>query len=96
VLLEASRKGLFRRNRGLDGIDAPAPAPDHDQRMDLEHAFSALERLDRETLVLVDLLGFTPAEAAALVNVEPATFRMRLHRARRRLRERLEVDAHER
>jgi RNA polymerase sigma-70 factor, ECF subfamily len=91
VLLEASRKGLFRRGHGLEGIDPPAPADDHDQRIDLERAFSALDRSDRETLVLVDLLGFTPAEAAALVRAEPATFRMRLHRARRRLRERLEV-----
>lgn len=91
VLLEASRKGLFRRGRGLEGIDPPAPALDHDQRMDLERAFSTLDRSDRETLVLVDLLGFTPAEAAALMTVESATFRMRLHRARRRLRTRLEV-----
>jgi RNA polymerase sigma-70 factor (ECF subfamily) len=91
VLLEASRKGLFRRGRGLEGIDPPAREQDHDQRLDLERAFSTLDRFDRETLVLVDLLGFTPAEAAALVDVEPGTFRMRLHRARRRLRQRLEV-----
>ena len=91
VLLEASRKGLFQRGLGLDGIDPPAPAQDHDLRMDLERAFSTLDRSDREALVLVDLLGFTPADAAALVSVEPAPFRMRLHRARRRLRQRLEV-----
>lgn len=59
--------------------------------MDLELAFSTLDRFDRESLVLVDLLGFTPADAAALVSLEPGTFRMRLHRARRRLRQRLEV-----
>jgi RNA polymerase sigma-70 factor (ECF subfamily) len=91
VLLEASRKGLFERSRGLDGIDPAALERDHDQRMDLERAFSSLDRFDRETLVLVDLLGFTPSEAAALVSLERGTFRMRLHRARRRLRQRLEV-----
>ena len=91
VLLEASRKGLFQRGRGLEGIDPPAPEQDHDLRMDLERAFSTLDGFDRETLVLVDLLGFTPTEAAALMSVERGTFRQRLHRACRRLRQRLEV-----
>jgi RNA polymerase sigma-70 factor, ECF subfamily len=91
VLLEASRKGLFRREAGLDGIDMAAVEVDHDERIDLEHAFAALGHLDRETLVLTDLLGFSPTEAAELMRVEPGTFRMRLNRARRRLRERLEV-----
>lgn len=96
VLLEASRKGLFRRERGLDGVDAPAASVDHDERMDLERAFSALDPSDREPLVLVDLLGFAPADAATLMGVEAGAFRMRLHRARRRLRTRLEVPARER
>jgi RNA polymerase sigma-70 factor, ECF subfamily len=91
VLLEANRKGLFRREAGLEGIDAAAAEVDHDERLDLERAFRALAHLDRETLVLVDLLGFSPIEAAELMTVEPGTFRMRLNRARRRLREQLEV-----
>lgn len=91
VLLEESRKGLFRRGRGLDGVDPPAVLQDHDMRIDLERAFASLDRSDREVLVLVDLLGFTPSESAALMSVQPATFRMRLHRARHRLRQRLEV-----
>ncbi len=91
VLMEASRKRLFRRDTSIEGLDPPDPEVDHDLRMDLERAFSALGLLDRETLVLVDLLGFTPTEAAGLMTVEPATFRMRLNRARRRLREQLEV-----
>lgn len=91
VLLEASRKGLFRREPGLDGLDSPDAEIDHDLRIDLERAFEALGRLDREAIVLVDLLGFSPMEAAGLMLVEPGTFRMRLNRARHRLRERLEV-----
>lgn len=91
VLMEASRKGLFQRHADLEGLDPPDAEVDHDLRMDLERAFAALGSLDRETLVLVDLLGFTPTEAAGLMTVEPATFRMRLNRARRRLREQLEV-----
>lgn len=95
VLLEASRRGLFDRTRAFEGSDVPYPTPDHDQRIDLEHAFRRLERPDRETLMLVDFLGFTPMEAASLMAIDPHTFRMRLHRARRRLRDRLEVPHHE-
>jgi RNA polymerase sigma-70 factor (ECF subfamily) len=91
VLLEASRKGLFRRELGFEGLDPPDEEVDHDLRIDLERAFSALGRHDRETLVLVDLLGFSPTAAAELMTVEPGTFRMRLNRARRRLREQVEV-----
>jgi len=85
VLLEASRGGLF---------DRPAPVPeraageaDPDERIDLERAFSMLGVGDREVLMLVDVLGFEPHEAAATVGVSSDTFRVRLHRARARLRE---------
>lgn len=91
VLLEASRRGLFHRGRGLEGLDVALVEPDHDRRLDLEHAFSSVESRDRETLMLVDFLGFTPTEAAELASVDAHTFRMRLHRARRRLRDRLGV-----
>lgn len=91
VLLEASRKGLFDRSATLEVLDVATPTVDHDFRMDLEHAFESLERSDRETLMLVDFLGFTPSEASALTSTDAHTFRMRLHRARGRLRTQLEV-----
>lgn len=53
-------------------------------------AIGSLEHRDRECIVLVDVLGFTPAEAANLVDVTSAALRVRLHRARGRLRERHE------
>jgi RNA polymerase sigma-70 factor (ECF subfamily) len=85
VLLEASRAGIFQRPREL--TDLPSPTVDPDERLDLERALSSLGVGDRESLVMVDLLGFTPHEAAALARVSPETFRVRLHRARTRLRE---------
>ena len=91
VLLEASRKGLFDRPLDIAALDVAAPTLDHDLRIDLERAFDTLEKPDRETLMLVDFLGFTPAEASALMNIDAHTFRMRLHRARKRLRTQLEV-----
>jgi len=93
VLMEASRKGLFERRPEVP--DTPAEDGDADLRLDLRSAFRALDVGDRETLMLVDFLGFSPAEAAGLVSVEAGAFRMRLHRARRRLRERMEVVLHE-
>lgn len=89
TLLQASRRGLFEQRCQLDE-NQPAPEVDHDQRMDLERCFARLEPIDREALMLVDFLGFTPAEAAGIVGTEDGTFRMRLHRARRRLRNLLE------
>jgi RNA polymerase sigma-70 factor (ECF subfamily) len=85
VLLEASRAGLF--DRPAEVIDAPARTPDPDERMDLERAFAILRIVDREALMFVDVLGFEPAEAASMIGITAETFRVRLHRARGRLRE---------
>jgi RNA polymerase sigma-70 factor, ECF subfamily len=86
VLLEAARAGLFERTAALDER-TPAPQHDPDERMDLERALGSLGMGDRETLVMVDVLGFEPVEVARLVGLTPETFRVRLHRARTRLRE---------
>jgi RNA polymerase sigma-70 factor, ECF subfamily len=90
VLLEASRRGLFSPAPELDQ-DPPAPEIDHEARLDLEAAFSKLGLLDREALMLVDYLGYTPSDGAHITRTEASAFRMRLHRARRRLREQLET-----
>lgn len=91
VLMEASRKGLFDRSASLEGVDVAVPEPDVALRVDIHRAFDALARSDRETLMLVDFLGFTPSEASGLTDTDAHAFRMRLHRARKRLRTRLEV-----
>ncbi|HYG73188.1 MAG TPA: RNA polymerase sigma factor [Actinomycetota bacterium] len=85
VLLEASRAGLFDRTEQLP--DVAAAGDRADVRIDLERALASLGVSDREALVIVDVLGFEPREAAAIVGVSAETFRVRLHRARRRFRE---------
>ncbi len=85
VLLEASRAGFFERTEQLP--DVAAPGDRADVRIDLERALASLGVSDREALVIVDVLGFEPREAAAIVGVSAETFRVRLHRARRRFRE---------
>lgn len=85
VMLEAARGGIFDRPPPMP--DQPAAAADQDERIDLERAFAQLSVGDREVLMLVDVLGFEPQEAAVTVGTTPDTFRVRLHRARTRLRE---------
>lgn len=86
VLLEASRAGLFQRPAGVVE-DLAARPQDPDERIDLERAFAKLGVSDREALMLVDVLGFEPIEAAGMVGIKAEAMRVRLHRARGRLQE---------
>lgn len=49
-------------------------------------ALAALPDIDREAIELVHLAGFTPKEAAAALGLAPGALRVRLFRARARLR----------
>jgi RNA polymerase sigma-70 factor (ECF subfamily) len=101
-LLGVARKQLANRCRGDQrraaltakvgesderGIAEPASDPS----AALAAAFNALSPSDREVLALVAWDELKPREAAAVLDITPALFSVRLHRARRRLRERLEV-----
>jgi RNA polymerase sigma-70 factor (ECF subfamily) len=57
-------------------------------------AFASLSPGDREVLALVSWDGLAPREAATVVGCAPATFYLRLHRARRRLLKELEIRGH--
>lgn len=83
VWLETQRK----RGRPDIPADVSPGTPDIEASVDLERAFVALGQSDREILTIVDILGFTPAEAAGLNGMTPEATRVRLHRARKRLRE---------
>lgn len=53
-------------------------------------AFARLSAVDQETLTLIAWEGLTPREAAVVLGDSPTTFRLRLHRARRRFMRELE------
>ena len=53
---------------------------------------AALSPLERAAVELVDLDGLTPKEAAAVLGVSRGVLRMRLSRARERLRKEHHVD----
>jgi RNA polymerase sigma-70 factor (ECF subfamily) len=69
-------------------IDQAASARRSAAEVDREllHALAALDPDDREALILVGWDGLRPAEAARVLGCAPGTFRVRLLRARRRLR----------
>jgi RNA polymerase sigma factor (sigma-70 family) len=56
----------------------------------LEAALRSLSHLDREALLLVAWEDLTPSQAAKALGINPAAFRVRLLRARRRFRASLE------
>ena len=57
-------------------------------------AFAALSAADREVLALVSWDGLSAQEAATVLDCKPATFYLRLHRARRRLLKELAAAGH--
>jgi RNA polymerase sigma-70 factor (ECF subfamily) len=59
----------------------------------LRLAISGLSSVDREILTLTAWEGLTPSEIAAVMNMSANVVRVRLHRARRQLRTRLERDS---
>jgi RNA polymerase sigma-70 factor (ECF subfamily) len=61
----------------------------------LEQALRSLRPLDREALLLIAWEDLTPSQAARALGLSPATFRVRLLRARRRLRVQLDAAAAE-
>ena len=57
---------------------------------ELESALRSLSYIDREALLLVAWEDLTPSQAARSLGINPTAFRVRLLRARRRLRARLD------
>ncbi len=90
---------------GDDGLErlAPTLAEDNpetivmERHLDapLEAAFAALPAKARQTVVLVDVHGLSYAEAARAIGIPVGTLMSRLHRARKRMRRRLEAQRRE-
>jgi RNA polymerase sigma-70 factor (ECF subfamily) len=87
VFLETIRARGVERPSEIEDRPSEAIGTDPDERLDLERALASLGDADREALVMVDVLDFEPIEVAGLLGISPETFRVRLHRARARLRE---------
>lgn len=97
-----ARADHFKRRRGgepvgLDGLDPPAAAPGPQQqleaRRDADRVRQALFQLDaekRELLVLAKYRGLKYERIASILDIEVGAVKVRVHRAVKELRARLE------
>jgi RNA polymerase sigma-70 factor (ECF subfamily) len=86
------RRGERRRTalgERLAANVAPAPVQQEEPPSELSRAFASLSDSDRELLSLVAWEGLTPKELSVALETSTAVVRLRLHRARKRLREAL-------
>jgi RNA polymerase sigma-70 factor, ECF subfamily len=94
--LATQRRSLHRRGSLVTRLQAVESNGGRDDQLDDLGIADALQRLpekDREAITLVAWEGLSPQEAARVLGQTPAAFRVRLHRAKRRLRHRLEARA---
>jgi RNA polymerase sigma factor (sigma-70 family) len=88
LLYEEARR---RARTSVVETEPLCPAPELDELdPELRRALLSLSPLDREALFLVAWEDLTPAQAARTLGINAAAFRVRLLRARRRLRARLD------
>ena len=92
------RRGALRLRMERAGTCATARPAAEEPAGRVAAALARLPASDREAITLIAWDGLRPAEAATVLGQSPATFRVRLHRAKRRLRRELErggqSDAH--
>jgi RNA polymerase sigma factor (sigma-70 family) len=84
------RRGALRlRLEHADGSATPRSGLEEPAGR-VEAALRRLPASDREAITLIAWDGLRPAEAATVLGQSPAAFRVRLHRAKRRLRRELD------
>ncbi|MGW4641744.1 RNA polymerase sigma factor [Sphaerisporangium sp. NPDC004334] len=82
IRAEIRRESLAAELRAWTEED---PAEQVTERLAVLRAMTSLTEEDRELLILVAWHGLTPRDAARVVGCSQATYRVRLHRARKRL-----------
>lgn len=76
-----------RGSKNVDQVQEETLKDPVHSRLEVEDVLRRLPLESREAIVLCDVLGFTPMEAARACGLTANAFRVRLHRARRRFRE---------
>lgn len=91
--LSTQRRARARRGSLQSKLAAqPSPQATESQAdLGVADALARLSERDREAITLVVWDGLSPTEAAAVVGQSAVAFRVRLHRAKRRLRQRLDA-----
>lgn len=101
-VLANQRRSIHRRQklgeRLVHEAGAATPALDpigaYNLRSTFSDAFAQLRESEREVLRLVAWDGLDPGDAAQVLDCSPMAFRVRLHRARRKLTKLLEATEH--
>jgi RNA polymerase sigma-70 factor (ECF subfamily) len=92
LVLAEARRTVVAGEIGFADVEQVDPGTDrHELEPALSQALRALSRLDQEALLLIAWEDLTPSRAAKALGINPAAFRVRLLRARRRLRASLEA-----
>jgi len=94
-MLSNHRRGRTRRSDLADRLRLALTVPPHmapDSSGRASAALASLSATDREVLTLTAWEGLAPAELAIVLGVSESATRVRLHRARSRLRARLAQD----
>jgi len=84
------RRRMRRRRRPVPVATSPGqidPSEAIDRDSDLWDALATLTREQREAIVLVELLGYDAEAAAKVLGIQPSSVRVRVHRARAKLRQ---------
>jgi RNA polymerase sigma factor (sigma-70 family) len=90
---DADRRDCGRQLLGEDATEQLADRIDAERPgRELLEALAGFSELDREAVELVDLAGLSPKEAAVALGVSPGTLRVRLSRARGKLRKESSAD----
>jgi RNA polymerase sigma-70 factor, ECF subfamily len=84
------RRGALRLRLAQAGSGTAPPPVVHEAAGLVTAALARLPEGDREAITLIAWDGLRPSEAAAVLGQTPTAFRVRLHRARRRLRRELD------
>jgi RNA polymerase sigma-70 factor (ECF subfamily) len=90
--LATQRRSVARRRSLLTRLEAFPSQGEPDEQptgLGVVEALMRLSETDREAITLVAWDGLSPSEAALVVGQSPVAFRVRLHRAKQRLRRRL-------
>jgi RNA polymerase sigma-70 factor (ECF subfamily) len=90
-LLLAERRAASRTGTAASEPSVPAPEL-HELDPQLDRALRSLSPADREALLLVAWEDLAPTQAAHALGLNPTAFRVRLLRARRRLRAALDQE----
>ena len=90
---DARRLRLQARAQAEYQLPVADPLPGHADTGLITAALMRLNEADREALTLIAWDGLTPSQAAAVLEIPVNRFRVRLHRAGKRLRWAIEAEA---